>query len=287
MNLDKINYFITAAECLSFSKAAKLNYISQTAISQQIASMEKELGVKLFNRSHVRISLTEEGAIFYDECKKIMAHYNIALDKLEAYSHERKRVLTVGYSSMMEKELIVDAALNSEELMQGVELKFVCLSITELQKGLQDRTIDIVLTIDCDFPANIDKKIIRSTNMFLGVSNKHRLASKDKVMPEEIKDEKFIVFSKESIGDVYDEMLSNCKKDGFEPDIVEKVTTLDTLLLLVELNRGVAFLPDVGKYTDKSKIHVLEMISKNSILKVCVAWNKENSHLIKKFVSYL
>ena len=47
----KIEYFITLAECLSFTQAAAAHSVSQTAISQYIASLENKLQVRLFNRN--------------------------------------------------------------------------------------------------------------------------------------------------------------------------------------------------------------------------------------------
>lgn len=50
MTTNQLKYFITAAETLSFTEAGKLHYISQTAITQHIQSLEEQLGVKLFAR---------------------------------------------------------------------------------------------------------------------------------------------------------------------------------------------------------------------------------------------
>ena len=51
MNMLKLKYFLDVASFMSFTKAAEHNYVSQTAVSQQIQSMETELGFKLFDRS--------------------------------------------------------------------------------------------------------------------------------------------------------------------------------------------------------------------------------------------
>ena len=64
MNTNQLRYFVTAAECRSFTKAADQFYITQTAITQQIHALEDSLGVPLFDRSSRPISLTPAGSAF-------------------------------------------------------------------------------------------------------------------------------------------------------------------------------------------------------------------------------
>ena len=63
----KITYFLTLAECLSFTQAAAVHNVSQTAISQYIAGLEERVGVKLFARSPHQVKLTEAGKYYYYE----------------------------------------------------------------------------------------------------------------------------------------------------------------------------------------------------------------------------
>lgn len=60
----KIEYFVTLAECLSFTQAAAAHSVSQTAISQYIASLEAKLQVRLFNRNAHAVSLNRCGEVF-------------------------------------------------------------------------------------------------------------------------------------------------------------------------------------------------------------------------------
>ena len=71
----KIQYFITLADCLSFTKAANEYGVSQTAISQYIAGLEQRLGVKLFNRNPHSVSLTEAGKVYYRRIQHILQYY--------------------------------------------------------------------------------------------------------------------------------------------------------------------------------------------------------------------
>lgn len=72
MLLRQIKYFVTVIDCNSFTEAAERLFISQSAISQQIQALEKELGVQLIVRQNRRFSLTPAGEYFYNRGKGLL-----------------------------------------------------------------------------------------------------------------------------------------------------------------------------------------------------------------------
>ena len=72
MNLNQLEYFVSAARDMNFTKAAKECYISQTAMTQQIQALEKTLGVKLFIRDKHHMELTTAGSVYLKEAKAIL-----------------------------------------------------------------------------------------------------------------------------------------------------------------------------------------------------------------------
>ncbi len=72
MNLTQVEYFLEAAKCLNFTAAARTLYVSQPALSKQIALLEKELGVPLFHRENRRVELTEAGICLAAETGGVM-----------------------------------------------------------------------------------------------------------------------------------------------------------------------------------------------------------------------
>ena len=67
MTIKQIHYFIAVAETKSFTNAARNYFIAQTAMSQQISALEKELGFLLFHRSNRSVELTQAGQVLYDQ----------------------------------------------------------------------------------------------------------------------------------------------------------------------------------------------------------------------------
>ena len=97
MTTNQLKYFITAAETLSFTEAGKLHYISQTAITQHIQSLEEQLGVKLFAREKKRVRLTPAGEIFYMEAKAILERSKIAVNRARNAADGISGSLNIGY----------------------------------------------------------------------------------------------------------------------------------------------------------------------------------------------
>jgi len=84
MTIRQLEYFLSAARTLSFTKTAQAFYISQSAITQQIKSLEEELDVKLFWRNNNQIRLTSVGELFVPEADAIVSRLKEAQEKLHA-----------------------------------------------------------------------------------------------------------------------------------------------------------------------------------------------------------
>lgn len=72
MLLRQMKYFIAVVDCNSFTEAAEQMFISQSAISQQIQALEKELGVELIQRENRRFHLTAAGEYFYRHSRGLL-----------------------------------------------------------------------------------------------------------------------------------------------------------------------------------------------------------------------
>jgi LysR family transcriptional regulator, nitrogen assimilation regulatory protein len=74
MQYRQLRYFVKIVEAGSFSRAASLNYISQSALSEQIAELEQGLGTPLLQRSARGVRPTAAGELLYREASEILKH---------------------------------------------------------------------------------------------------------------------------------------------------------------------------------------------------------------------
>ena len=93
---------IWVAHNLNFSKTAEMFFFFQSAITQQIRSLEKELKLDLFVRKNNRISLTDSGQVFMREAEQILAKVSDSIERVHSVQRGQKGTLRIGYIKCME-----------------------------------------------------------------------------------------------------------------------------------------------------------------------------------------
>src|SRR5260221_10772547 len=97
MELRHLRYFSAVAEHQGFSRAARVMNISQSAISEQIANLEEEIGVPLLIRSGHKIRLTPHGEVFLEEAKKVIAGASTAIELAQRSLRGETGTLRIGF----------------------------------------------------------------------------------------------------------------------------------------------------------------------------------------------
>ena len=97
MLFKQMQYFISIVKNNSFTEAAEENYISQSAISQSIKSLEDELGVKLLNRSNRSFTLTNAGEYFYKQSLIITDEVDRIKQSIIKIAEQKNDILRIGY----------------------------------------------------------------------------------------------------------------------------------------------------------------------------------------------
>ena len=99
MELKQLHYFLKVAEFLNFSRAAEALYISQPALSYQIAELERELGTELFTRDRRKVYLTPAGMALVEPAKSILEQAGSLPDLVRQDSGHEAGLLRIGFDS--------------------------------------------------------------------------------------------------------------------------------------------------------------------------------------------
>lgn len=170
MNFIQINYFLTVAKCLSFTKAANLLYVSQPALSRQIIMMEDELGVKLFDRNGRSLQLTPSGKVLEEELGDIFLRYKGAVIKAKAAATNLTSLLRVGILDGIAVEDLLSAPLRQmQQNHPNIEVALFSFGYEELVSRLYDGRLDLIFTrrFDVEQRADISYQVIEQAEDYL------------------------------------------------------------------------------------------------------------------------
>lgn len=145
MLLRQIKYFVKVLECNSFTEAAEQCYISQSAISQQINALEKELGVKLLQREGRKFSPTVSGEYFYNYGKQIIEEAdNLKWETIKIDKSLREHIC-IGCPNDFTMTEVYKAVAGFNEKYPDISLEIISGSHDELYDLLKSGRVDIAI----------------------------------------------------------------------------------------------------------------------------------------------
>ena len=242
MDLKKMEYFIAAAEEGTFTKAASRCYISQTAISQQIAGLEKELDVALFDRSNYRPKLTVAGTRFYECCKQIFSDLDAAIEEVKTLDRVNKKVLNIGITDSFHRVMLTSLLKEYVKEYPDVTINLFEHTVRECVDKLKEGKLDILFSLceDMKSETNLEVCQLYIEKICIVIPQNHRFANRKTVKGNELKEEEFVVFSPKVSPSIYRSFQSACKKDGYVPKVAQTVQSPWDITLMVSLGKGIA-----------------------------------------------
>lgn len=284
-----MKYFISVVECNSFTEAAEQCYISQSAISQQIRSLEKELGVELIHRENRRFTLTPAGEYFYEQSKGILNEVEDIRRETFRIGKDKEMELKIGYLRCYSGQELHQAVAEFSRLYPEVSIHIVNGTHEELYDLLRFGRADLVLTDQrrafSDKYANFQ---LLKCGCYAELSVRSPLAEQESVTMEELKRQACILISSREQQNIEEDYYKNTLGFGGRFLFAEN---MEEGRLMVAGNRGflpverVGTLPPCG--TGVKRLPVMErgqQLKRN----YCLFWVKENaSYYIEEFAEIL
>ena len=150
MELRQLKYFVAVADTLNFSRASESLYVSQSALSKQIADLEQELGVVLFQRDKRTVELSPAGKLLLGEAKAILLKSEKVgpLLRQKELQTNREQNLFIGIEkragqSPLIHRVLADAVYQQRRKAPGLQAVFRTLDYLEMKKSLIDGILDL------------------------------------------------------------------------------------------------------------------------------------------------
>ena len=149
-NLDYYKTFFYVATYLSFSEAAKTLYISQSAVSQSIKKLEKELGTSLFTRKGQHVNLTESGELLFNRIKIAFTEFQQAELDIKNFESNAMNYISVGITETSLRYGFLDCIEQFKNRHPEVHLSISGNTTPEMFSYLRENKIDIAVIIISD-----------------------------------------------------------------------------------------------------------------------------------------
>ena len=289
MNFTRIEYFLAAAECLNFTNAANILYISQPSLSKQIALLEDELGVLLFDRKPRDIQLTPAGKLLYHEYSRLMPEIDAITERVRRLKNEKREALFIG---CVESVYLGDAASNIirefSSNAANVDLFIERHGFETLHNKVSDGSIDVAFTFSTQIGKLKDIMCaqIEQRRRYIIMSTNHRLASLDEITIEDLRDETFILHGKSEAMALCDDILEECGRLGINPKI-RYAPDVDAILDYLELTGGIAFLDKSITENRLGRLKYYPTRMEKLFSMICI-WKKNNRNpALREFIKRL
>jgi DNA-binding transcriptional LysR family regulator len=228
-------------ESQSFSRAAKLNGVTQSAVSQQLRAMEKHFAVLIVDRSQKQFRLTREGQKLYDSAKEILHRY----DKLTSELQEMKKVIsgTIHISTIYSIGLHELPPYITRFLKEypSVNVRVEYRRSNLVYEDILHNSVDLGLIAYPNKMRQLDVIPFLEDRLVLICNPEHPLAKKKTVEIKDLAEENFIGFDQDiPTRKATDQMFRDHKIDT-EP--VMEFDNIETVKRAVEINAGVSIVP--------------------------------------------
>jgi DNA-binding transcriptional LysR family regulator len=263
----------------SFSSAAESLDYTQSAVSQQIAALEREAGMVLVERSARGVRLTDAGRALVEHADAILARLADAEAELEAIAGLRGGRLRLAAFPSAGASIMPEAIARYRELHPAVELSLEPAEPEPALARLRGGQVDIALDISVSFRPppddGIDRLHLLDDPMYVALPRGHPLAHKRGLKLEELADESWILGTTGSCPDA-SVFLRACQHAGFEPRIAFNSDDYYAMQGFVAAGVGASFIPDLALMSVRDDIVIRSLGARPPVRQILAATLKDS-----------
>lgn len=200
MELRVLRYFLMVAREENITKAAHALHVTQPTLSRQMAQLEEELGVKLFNRKSHNIELTEEGVLLRRRAQEMMQLSEIIKDELSGVGEELSGKVAIGAGELKSMDQLADIIAEFHEEYPKVEFELYSGNVQGIKFQMDQGLLDLGLLIE---PVEIEKydflRMTQSERWGVLIPDNNKLAKLSAITAVDLKDQPLIVSKSSSM----------------------------------------------------------------------------------------
>lgn len=243
MDISQMEYVLAVAKYRNFSQAAESCYISQSSLSQQIAGLEKELGIRLFSRTTRTIQITEAGESFVEMATNILRDTQRLKEAMSSFSDCQRGTINIGCITALERIHFNRLISSFYSIYPQLTMNIYSGKSISLLSSLEKHEVDVAFVAQPasqTFP-HINFKTMGSDEYVILMSSSNPLSTKKMIDLADLKNERFILHGPNQAIDGH--FLQACKKADFTPNVIGSAESTPIVLSLVRTGIGISIAP--------------------------------------------
>lgn len=258
MELRQLRYFSVLAEELNFTRAAARLHMSQPPLSMQIAQLERELNVKLFNRGNRRVTLTEAGQVFLTDVRTTLARLKDASSRAQAVDQGQAGQIEIGLSGSHFMGPVPDLIARYAHTHPHVSVLLNEMNPAAQLEALREHRIDVSISRTAVEDDELESLKLWHDPIVLVLPYRHPLVSLKTLRLARLADEAFVMLRQDTSA-FAKSLHDTCVRSGFTPRVVQTVAEIPAQLALVAAGLGVALVPRSTCQPADERIKVLAL----------------------------
>ncbi|MCX4579297.1 LysR substrate-binding domain-containing protein [Streptomyces sp. NBC_01571] len=244
MQFQQLQYFVAVAETRHFTRAAELVHVAQPSLSQQIRSLERELGADLFLRARGNITLTDAGEALLPLARRILADADTARHEVQELAQLRSGRVRLGATPSVCTGLLPDVLRAFHDRYPGIRLLIEEGGshdlVRELARGALDLAL-VVLPLPTPSPALTTVELLREDLVVVSSPESPAPGAGRTVRIPDLEGERMVMFRHGY--DLRELTVAACRAEGFEPVFAVEGGEMDAVLGFVRSGLGLAVVP--------------------------------------------
>ncbi len=241
MQIETLKIFCDLAELQSFSKTADKHFLSQSAVSQQLAQLELAYKCQLINRKKRPIELTKEGQVFYTAAIEILEKYEQLRSELNALKSSAESRINIAAIYSIGMHTLPDYIKRFMVKYSNVNVNVEYFRASRIYELILSGDADIGLVAVPKKDKRLDVYEFEDEPLVLACSPKHPLAREQQVDIHQLQFERFIGFEKDTPTRVWIDNIFERYNIVLRPAL--EFDNVETIKRAVEINSGISILP--------------------------------------------
>jgi DNA-binding transcriptional LysR family regulator len=284
VELRHIRCAIAVADTLHFGRAAEGLFITQSALSQHIRNLERELRCQLFDRSSRRVTLTPAGEVFVAGARALLQGSDDLLDLTRAAQQGETGTVAVGVDGSGPEEFLMQVLCAWAAGARGVRLRLVSGAPSALIDAVHRRELDVAVVFGAATVPWAAVTSLCGVPLVALLPAEHRLASRPAVDPDDLRGERLIGLGRAQAPGLCDAVAALWESSGLPYQPALELGDASLVRMAVGAGLGVAVMAGVGPGALSGRVVAVPLAADTAVLPVVAVWHADCSMQARAFI---